>query len=67
MKLPFVSRKRYEEQQATINYWRIRSKFTLQIPYLDGDGIGMVQVYCKNEEQADLIRKKLSKPTKETK
>lgn len=67
MKLPLVRRSKYEDTLKQVGYWQERSKFVLTIPYLKIDGIGDIQIYCDDKEQADLIKAKLSaKQTKGT-
>jgi len=58
MKLPFVSRKKYESALEQIGYWRERGEYVLTIPTMEIDGIGEVKIYGK-KEQIDMIKKRL--------
>ena len=60
IKLPFVSRKKYEAKVEAVNYWQTRAKFILNIPYMTlGGDIGTVQVYCEDQDQAEEIMGRL--------
>lgn len=54
-----VKQKTLDNLHEQIEYWRSRAKFILNVPYLDLDGVGKVQIYCEDSEQADKVRKLL--------
>lgn len=59
MKLPFVSRKKYEDMVWLKDYWHKQAKFTINIPYMSIDGIREVQIYCEDEAEAKKIMARL--------
>lgn len=58
MKLPIVSRKKYESALEQIEYWRERGEYVLTIPVLEIDGIGQIKIYG-SKKQIDMIQKRL--------
>lgn len=55
MKLPLVSRKKYEDMVWLKDYWKEQIGYTLEVPYMSIDGIGRIRVFCEDKAQADKI------------
>lgn len=57
--IKIISLKRYKGMLADLRYWRKRARPVVNIPFLDIEGVGNVQVVCENTEQLDRVIERL--------